>query len=96
MVLTGKLEFLSKEIEVTPTYFKRDLVIETDEKYPQFITVEFPNKVCSDYLGKISIGDKICVSVNIEGRRVNTKDNGTKYFNSIKGWRVDKISNGSV
>jgi Domain of unknown function (DUF3127) len=69
----------------------RDLVIQTQEKYPQTIKIDFLGNNC-DLLDKISLLDEISVSINIKGREwMDPKTNVTKYFNSIQGWKIEKI-----
>lgn len=68
---------------------KRDLVVTTDEKYPQTLSVEFfQDKV--RLLDDVQIGQSVSVGINLTGREW-TKDGVTRYFNGIKGWRIDPV-----
>jgi len=91
MEITGKVKVVTPEQEITPSYTKRELVIVTNEQYPQSIMIEFGQGKCNEYLDKLTIGDEVKVSINLGGREWVNPQGETKYFNSIKGWRIEKI-----
>lgn len=91
MEVSGKAIVVSDVINVTDSFKKRELVITTDEQYPQSIMIEFNQDKC-DLLNTVSIGQEVKVSINIGGRSWVNQQGETKYFNSIKGWRVEKLS----
>ena len=91
MELQGKVHHLGEEQQVTATYNKRELVIKTDEQYPQFILIEFGQGKCNEYLDKLKSNDEVKVSINIRGREWINPQGETKYFNSISGWKVEKL-----
>lgn len=66
---------------------KRDLVLTTEEKYPQDVLIQFAQDKC-EVLDKYKVGEKVKIGINIGGRAW-TKDGVTKYFNTIKGWRIE-------
>lgn len=68
---------------------KRELVITTDEQYPQHIMVEFTQDRC-DILNNYRAGDMVSVGINLRGREWVNPQGETKYFNSIQGWRIEK------
>lgn len=89
MELTGKVKVVNPEQQVSASFVKRELVISTEEQYPQSILIEFvQDKV--DLIDKLNPGDLVTVSINIGGREWVNPQGETKYFNSIKGWRVQK------
>jgi hypothetical protein len=45
----------------------------------------------SDLLNTISVGENVKVSINLGGREWVNPQGETKYFNSIKGWRIEKL-----
>jgi hypothetical protein len=69
---------------------KRELVIVTDEQYPQPIMVEFVQDKC-DLLDKYKEGDSVKVSINLRGRGWVNPQGDTKYFNQIQGWRIEEF-----
>ncbi|RIV44088.1 MULTISPECIES: DUF3127 domain-containing protein [Flagellimonas] len=84
-----------KMIDETKTYGnngfrKRELVVTTEEQYPQHILVEFVQDKC-DLLNNFSVGQMVKVSINLRGREWVNPQGETKYFNSIQGWRVESL-----
>ena len=80
------------EIQSLPSGFqKREMVILTQEQYPQPISIEFLSEKIS-LLDHISEGDQVKIGINIRGREWTNPEGQVKYFNSITGWRLEKIS----
>ncbi len=84
-----------KMIDETKTYGnngfrKRELVVTTEEQYPQHILVEFIQDKC-DLLDNYSVGQMVRVSINLRGREWVNPQGETKYFNSIQGWRIENL-----
>lgn len=91
MELTGKVKVVTPVQQITDSYKKRELVITTDEQYPQHINIEFGQDK-TDLLNGLSIGQEVKVHINIGGREWTNPQGEVKYFNSIKGWKVEKLS----
>ncbi len=89
MEVSGRVKVVGPEQQVSPTFKKRELVVTTDEQYPQSIMIEFVQDK-SDLLNTISVGENVKVSINLGGREWVNPQGETKYFNSIKGWRIEK------
>lgn len=68
---------------------KREMVVTTDEQYPQHIMIEFTQDKC-DLLNSYTVGEPVKVSINLRGREWVNPQGETKYFNSIQGWRIEK------
>jgi Domain of unknown function (DUF3127) len=90
MEVSGKVKVVGDEQQVSPTFKKRELVVTTDEQYPQSIMIEFVQDK-SDLLNNVVVGENVKVSINLGGREWVNPQGDTKYFNSIKGWRIEKI-----
>ena len=80
------------ELQTFPSGFqKRELVLVTQEQYPQPISIEFlQDKI--GLLDTVSEGEEVKIGINIRGREWTSPQNEVKYFNSIVGWRIEKIS----
>lgn len=89
MEVSGKVKVVGGEQQVSPTFKKRELVVTTDEQYPQSIMIEFVQDKC-DLLNSVTVGEDVKVSINLGGREWVNPQGETKYFNSIKGWRIEK------
>ena len=88
MQLEGKVKVVMPEEQVTASYKKRDLVITTEEQYPQHILIEFP-QAKADLLNNLQVGQLVKVSINFRGREWVSPAGETKYFNTIQGWKID-------
>lgn len=91
MEIIGKI----KKIDETKTFGasgfrKREMVVTTNEQYPQMIMIEFvQDKV--DLLNPYKIGDDIKISINLRGNEWINPEGVAVYFNSIQGWRIEKV-----
>ena len=70
---------------------KREVVVTTDEQYPQMIMIEFVQDKC-ELLNNYSVGQDVKVSINLRGREWESPQGEVKYFNSIQGWRIEKLT----
>jgi single-strand DNA-binding protein len=89
MEVTGRVKFIGQQQQVTPTFSKRELVVTTEEQYPQHILIEFTQDKCM-LLDGIQVGEPVKVSINLRGREWTNPQGETRYFNSIQGWRLEK------
>ena len=78
---------------------KREVVVTTEEQYPQHIMIEFVQDK-TDLLNTFQVGQQVKVSINLRGREWVNPQGETKYFNSIQGWRIEALqadaSNGNM
>ena len=92
MDVLGKIKAINEEQQVSASFRKRELVVATDEQYPQFISINFTQDKC-DLLNNYNVGDDVKVSINLKGKEWVNPAGETKYFNDIQGWRIEKNSN---
>jgi hypothetical protein len=70
------------------TWKKQEFILETPGQYPK--------KVCMNLWGdkvdeiKISVGDKITASINIESREYNGR-----WYTDVRAWKIQKDASGS-
>tara|TARA_Y100000816_G_scaffold98823_1_gene68823 strand:+ start:2178 stop:2558 length:381 start_codon:yes stop_codon:yes gene_type:complete len=94
MNISGIIKLINETKEYGSNGFKkREIVITTQEQYPQNIMVEFIQDRC-ELLDAFNTGDFVKVDINLRGREWVNKDGETKYFNSIQGWRIEKNQGG--
>lgn len=89
MQVEGKIKDILPQQQVSNSFKRRELVVITEEQYPQYILIEFTQDKC-DLLNHFKIGDKVNVAINLRGRQWVNPQGETKYFNSIQGWRIEK------
>ncbi len=94
MEVSGKVKKVLETQTFDSGFRKRELIVTTDEQYPQHISIEFlQDKV--DLLNDIIEGAAIKVSINLRGREWTNPEGVTRYFNSIVGWRLEKVDSTS-
>ena len=90
MEVSGRIKMIDETKAFGANGFrKRELVVTTDEQYPQHIMIEFTQDKC-DLLNNYGVGEPVKVSINLRGREWVNPQGETKYFNSIQGWRIEK------
>lgn len=92
MEILGKIEKIGGIQEISASFKKRDLVIRTEEQYPQPILIEFTQDR-TDLLNNVNVGDRVGVSINIRGREWTSPKGEVKYFVSLHGWRIQASQN---
>ena len=92
MEVIGKIKLVGETQTFGSNGFrKRELVVTTDEQYPQMIMIEFIQDK-SDLLNSYSVGQDVKVSINLRGREWINPQGEKKYFNSIQGWRIENLT----
>lgn len=95
MEVQGRIKMVGETQTVGSGGFrKRELVVTTEEQYPQHILVEFVQDK-TDLLNNYKVGQQVKVSINLRGREWVNPQGETKYFNAIQGWRVEALQTGS-
>jgi len=91
MEVTGVIKLVNETQTFGAKGFKkRELVVTTDEQYPQDIMIEFVQDKC-DILNKYKVGQNVKVSINLKGREWVNPEGIAKYFNTIQGWRIESV-----
>lgn len=90
MEVSGRIKMIDETKAFGANGFrKREMVVTTDEQYPQHIMIEFTQDKC-DLLNNYHVGEPVKVSINLRGREWVNPQGETKYFNSIQGWRIER------
>ncbi|SHJ32433.1 DUF3127 domain-containing protein [Aquimarina spongiae] len=91
MEVQGKVKMIGETQTFGSNGFrKREIVVTTEEQYPQHIMVEFVQDKC-DLLNSFQVGQDVKISINLRGREWVNPQGETKYFNSIQGWRIESL-----
>ncbi|GAA4280580.1 DUF3127 domain-containing protein [Gaetbulibacter aestuarii] len=69
---------------------KREVVVTTEEQYPQHIMIEFVQDK-TELLNSYQVGQQVKININLRGREWVNPQGETKYFNSIQGWRIEAL-----
>lgn len=91
MEIQGKIKLIGETQSIGSNGFrKRELVLTTEEQYPQHIMVEFIQDK-TDLLNNYQVGQQIKVGINLRGREWINPQGEAKYFNTIQGWRIENL-----
>jgi hypothetical protein len=86
--IKGTIKVLTPIIEVSEKFKKREIVVTTNETYPQDVIVQFTQVKC-DLLNGYQIGQEVNISYNLRGNEYNGK-----YYVQLDGWKIEAV--GSV
>jgi hypothetical protein len=91
MELTGKIRVINETQTIGNSGFrKREVVITTEDQYPQHILIEFIQDKC-DLLNPYKVGQDVKIGINIRGKEWINPEGVAKYFNSLQGWRIEAL-----
>ena len=91
MEVEGKIKVIGETKEYGNNGFrKREVVVTTEERYPQFLNIDFIQDK-TDLIDKFSVGENVKIGINLRGREWVSPQGETKYFNSIQGWRIERL-----
>lgn len=90
MELSGTIHAIFEAKDISANFRKREMVILTEEQYPQHVLVEFTQDRVN-LLDGYKKGEKVKVSINIRGREWNSPQGETRYFVTIQGWRIERM-----
>lgn len=89
MELVGKIKVIRKA--GNEKYPKTEVVLTTDEQYPQDVLFEFGGEKCVDLPDPYNVGENAKIHFNLRGREWINPEGEAKYFNSLQGWRIEKV-----
>jgi len=88
MDVSGKIKEIQSEV-VKGTFKSKNIIVTTDEQYPQHISIQFVQDKC-DLLNNFNVGENVKIDINLRGREWTNPQGETVYFNTIQGWRIAK------
>ena len=95
MKVTGKIHNVGALRVVSEKFKSKDVVILTEDKYPQFITVQFTQDK-TELLTENNIGEQVEISINLRGREWKSPTGEIKYFNTIEGWKINAMETAPI
>lgn len=88
MELKGTIKKINELTTLASGFQKRELILTTEEQYPQSILIEFLQDK-ADVLNNYKEGQGVKVGINLRGREWTNPQGEVKYFNSIVGWKIE-------
>ena len=88
MQLQGTIKKIGDTQTFASGFQKREMILLTQEQYPQPISIEFLQDKC-DLLDNVKEDQFATVYINVRGREWADPKGEVKYFNSIVGWKIE-------
>ena len=85
MELEGKIKVIFETQTFDSGFRKREVVITTEDQYPQEVVFQFVQDKVTDLDG-YAVGDQIKLTFDVRGREYNGR-----YFVNLQAWRVEKV-----
>jgi|TARA_R110000751_G_scaffold57989_1_gene122710 hypothetical protein len=80
----GQIKMIGEVQEFASGFYKQDIVITTEDKYPQDVKFSVL-KEKGEQLKGMTEGDTVIVSFNVKGREYNDK-----YYVDLEAWKIAK------
>jgi hypothetical protein len=90
MKVTGKIHNVGALRVVSEKFKSKDVVLLTDEKFPQYISIQFTQDK-TELITQNDIGQQVEISINLRGREWKSPQGEIKYFNTIEGWQINAV-----
>lgn len=96
--MTDKIEVTGEVVRVLATkstgandFKTRSVHVKTDEQYPQVLDIQFTQGNIT-LLDNLPVGQKVKITINLKGREWTNEKNETVVFNTLQGWRIEKLN----
>ena len=91
MKITAKILRILPVQTVGANNFKVQKVhVATEEQYSQTLEIQFSQEK-TELLTNFTTGDKVNIDINLRGREVIKADQEPVVYNSINGWKIEKV-----
>ena len=90
MELNVKIHSIGETQNVTDTFSKREFIVETQEEYKQYLSLQVIKDKCA-ILDDYKKGDEVTVSLNLKGKLWTDKQGVEKCFNTLECWKINKV-----
>lgn len=90
MQVQGKIIAIHQTEVVSDKFKKRNIWIETQEQYPQTLELQFVQDK-TDILDQYQKNDFVEIAFNLRGRGWRNDKGEAKVFNTLQGWKINKV-----
>jgi translation initiation factor IF-3 len=82
---------LDTKISGESNYKTRSVHVKTDEQWPQVLDIQFTQGNV-ELLNNLTAGQKLKITLNLKGKEFTNATGELKVFNSLQGWKIEKLS----
>ena len=86
--ISGTINKIFDTVQVTEKFCKREFVVETGDKYKEFVKFQVIQDRC-DLLDNFKEGEPATVYFNLKGKPYTNKDGVTSYFTNLDAWKIE-------
>ena len=86
----GRIKYIQQPFDVSASFKKGEIVIETEEQYPQVIKFEFHQDNVKHIEGK-QIGQRVEITFDIRGKEYNHPEKGIQIYNTLVAYNVSML-----
>lgn len=93
MDVTGTIDSIGEETQVSDKFRKREFVLMIDHKtqYPQTILFELQQDRV-DLIDPYKVGQEVSVSFNLKGRQWTSPQGEVKTFIQLVAWKIQSVN----
>ena len=89
--ISGTINKIFDTVQVTEKFCKREFVLETGDKYLEFVKFQLIQDKC-EWLDQYEENETITVYFNLKGKPYTNKDGVTSYFTNLDAWKIESES----
>ena len=90
--VNGVIKSIGDVQQITEKFKKIEIVIKTNEDYPQDLLFELTQANC-ELLDNLVVGQTVNAAFNLRGKEYQKKDgSGLGYFNSLQIWKINLVN----
>jgi hypothetical protein len=91
MQITGTIKRITPTVVVSEKFRKREVVVVTNEQYPQELGVQFTQNKC-EMLENYAAGQEVVIDINLRGRDYTNRNGEVVNATNIEGWKIEKLA----
>lgn len=86
--ITGTIHLILPKRQVTEKFAAQELVLHTNDKYPQYIVFQAANDKCK-MLDPLLVGQEATITFSVRGREYKKEGQEPRYFNTLEIISID-------
>jgi single-strand DNA-binding protein len=91
MQVKGKVLSVKEVVVISDKFRKCEVWLTTSEEYPQTLSIQFANDKADAASNGIKAGDDVTIDINLRGRKWTNQQGEEKVFNTIEGWKFERV-----
>ena len=89
-LIVGKIKRIEALKQITETFKSQEVIVETEEQFSQTVSVQFQQDK-TDLLQNFAPGQKVKIEYYLKGKEVTKDGKPPMVFNTLSGWKIEKL-----